>query len=282
MGKWLFFFEPKKIFAENLLVGFWKMQSKGKNTLRNWALHCGILLESKNSISKQAIDGRLNEKCLNMTQSILNQALNMKYLAIKSKLDSVLRGDKKYLFNRILLQDSTIQTLPSNLSEIFHSSHTRGKKVAMLRLQATFDLTNMAWLDFFVGTYKDNDQSQSQTIAEVAQKRDLILRDLGYFTLDSLELFLKEQFVITKWDNKSNLYFDIDDEEHEKGEKINLLKYLKGKKKVDIRVQVGSNKRLIMRLVANKLSKKKLKKELRKLKMIDILKPITLRNIINY
>jgi hypothetical protein len=266
---------PKKIFAENLLVGFWEMQRKSKNTLRNWAIECGMLLESKQAISKQAIDDRLNNHCLKMVQQLLNQSLNMKYVSIQNEVNKVLTGmrnEVSWLFNRILLQDSTIQSLPPNLSDIFHSSHTGSEKAAMLRLQATFDITQMCWVAFFIGTYKDNDQSQSQAIVKVAQKRDLILRDLGYFTLDSLELLLKEQYVITKWDNQSNLYFDEDfidsssDKAYKKGDKIKLLEYLKGKQNVDIQVQVGSKKRLKMRLVANKLPKKKAQKRIEEAK----------------
>ena len=180
------------------------MQRKNKNTLRNWALECGMLLESKQAVSKQAIDDRLNNRCLKMVQQLLNQSLNMKYVSIQSEVNKVLTGmrnEVNWLFNRILLQDSTIQSVPPHLSDIFHSSHTNGKKAAMLRLQATFDITNMCWVTFFIGTYRDNDQSQSEAIATVAQRRDLILRDLGYFTLDSLELLLKEQYVITKYAN---------------------------------------------------------------------------------
>lgn len=54
-------------------------------------------------------------------------------------------------------------------------------------------------------------------------------------------------------DNKTNLYYDQTCSEYQKGEKIDLLKLFKGKTKVDIDVQVGSKKRLSMRLVAKKL-----------------------------
>lgn len=258
-------FTPKKIYAKNLLIGFWEMQRKGKNSLRNWAVECGILLNSKTSISKQAIDGRLNSNCLKMMELILSEALSMKYKFINNKLNSTELNDAKYLFNRILLQDSTMQSLPSNLCEDFPASHTGGKKSAMLRLQATFDLTNMCWVAFFIGAFTDNDQSQSKAIAKVTEKKDLILRDLGYFTLESLELLMTEQYVITKWDNKSNLYYDCDDKKLT-GTKIDLLNLFKNEREIDILVEVGSKKRLKMRLVAKKLPKPQAKKRIEEAK----------------
>ena len=245
---------PKKITASNLMIGFWEMQGKGKNSLRNWAIESGMLLDEAISISKQAIDIRLNDNCLKMSKLVLSSALNLKYFEAKEKLENSKELEEVYsLFNRILLQDSTVQSLPPKLCEEFPASHTKGKQAAMLRLQAIFDLTNMVWLYFFIGSFRDNDQSQSKLIEKVVQKNDLLLRDLGYFTLNSLQLFIKNQYVITKWDNKTNLYYDQTCSEYQKGEKIDLLKLFKGKTKVDIDVQVGSKKRLSMRLVAKKL-----------------------------
>ncbi|MFK7949606.1 MAG: IS4 family transposase [Saprospiraceae bacterium] len=255
---------PKKIYAKNLLIGFWEMQRKGKNSLRNWAVECGMLLNNK-SISKQAVDGRLTDNCLKMMELILSEALTLKYKFINKKLNSTELNDMKYLFNRILLQDSTIQSLPADLCKEFPPSHTSGKKAAMLRLQATFDLTNMCWVAFFIGAFTNNDQSQSKAIAKVAEKKDLILRDLGYFTLESLELLMTEQYVITKWDNKSNLYYNCDDKKL-KNTRIDLLKLFKNEREIDILVQVGSKKRLNMRLIAKKLPKPQAKKRIEEAK----------------
>jgi hypothetical protein len=247
---------PKKITAENLVLGFWEMQKKGKHTLRNWAVECGVLLNKDTSISKQAIDERLNSNCLGMVEILFKKALNFKYKKAKEELNtSESLQNINHLFNRILLQDSTIQSLPANLCLDFPASHTSGKKAAMLRLQSIFDLTNMTWLSFFIGSFRNNDQSQTMLINEVVKKNDLLLRDLGYFTLDSLDFFTKNQYVITKWDNQSYLYYDSNVFNHKQGEKIDLLKLFKGRTEIDIPVQIGSKKRVKMRLVAKKLPK---------------------------
>lgn len=84
------------------MLGFWEMQRKGKNSLRNWAIECGILLND--SISKQGIDNRLNDNCLTMMELIFKRALNLKYTKVKKELKG--RADLQevsVLFNRILL-----------------------------------------------------------------------------------------------------------------------------------------------------------------------------------
>ena len=100
------------------------MQRKGKNTLRNWAIESGVLLDTGQSISKQAIDGRLNDKYLIMMELIFKRVLNLKYSETKKKLECTDElKDVHTLFNRILLQDSTIQSLPPNLCDDFPASH---------------------------------------------------------------------------------------------------------------------------------------------------------------
>ena len=66
--------KPKKITASNLIGSFWEMQQLGKNSLRNWALQMGLNINE--TITKQAVDERLNENTLIMTKAILRKALN--------------------------------------------------------------------------------------------------------------------------------------------------------------------------------------------------------------
>lgn len=97
------------------------------------------------------------------------------------------------LFNRIFIRDSTTQKLPSHLHKIFPGSHSKSNPTAMLRIQALFNFTEEKWEDFQIGAYTDNDQSAADSIADMLQKKDLILQDLGYFTLDWLEQVVEEQ-----------------------------------------------------------------------------------------
>lgn len=244
--------DPKKITATGLVFGFWNLQDglsdtkEAANTLATWCLHTGMVEEGI-AISKQALDNRLNERTVELAKLLLQAALNLK---VKTHFREQKLGELKGIytkFNNILIQDSTMQKLPAHLSEQFPSSHSHGKEAATLRLQAIYNFTEEHWVQFELGGFTDNDQSKAMMITKIAQKRDLILRDLGYFTLESLAYLIKNQFVITSWDKKTNMY------DPETDKKINLLSLFKGKKTVDQIVLVGSKAKLSMRLVALKL-----------------------------
>jgi len=239
--------DPKKITVTSLVLGFWKMQDATEHSLAKWALHSGI--EIGDTITKEGINNRLSESAVEMVKMILKYALSLKLDDFFAQEKADKSNQKLYAkFNRILIQDSTMQKLPPGLSEIFKSSHSK-KEAATLRLQATYDFTNEKWVDFELGGYTDNDQSKAMSITKVAQKDDLILRDLGYFTLESLAHLTEHQYVITKWSKTTNLYAP------QSGTQINLLDLFKGKRTLDRAVHVGSKARLPLRLVAKKLPK---------------------------
>lgn len=238
---------PKKITASGLILGFWKMQQLGKNTLRNWAVQIG--LHSRKILTKQSLNERLTAGAVKLTKQVLELALNRKKDQLSLQARRAELGDVLSQFNRILIQDSTIQSLPGNLKEDFPGNYSHGERPAVFRLQALFNFTEEKWEDFSVDTYSVNDQSQAEWPMPKLQHGDLLLRDLGYFTLPAIERLIENQYVITKWHVQTHLF-------HPSGEKINLLTFLQGKKEVDIPILLGSKKRLPLRLVARKLPKK--------------------------
>ena len=239
--------EPKKITVSSLVKGFFQMQDRKENSLESWSFHIG--LENQTTVSKQALDNRLSPVAVQMVKTIFEFALNLK---LSKEIEQEKTEQNKRLFskfNHILIQDSTMQKLPSRLADIFKSSHSHGKKAATLRLQAIYNFTLEQWVDFDLGGFTDNDQSKAEMIAKVAQPNDLILRDLGYFTLDSLEELIAKQFVITAWDKQSHMY------DPQSNQRIDLLELFKGKTQIDQAVLLGKKKQLPMRLVAKKLPK---------------------------
>lgn len=170
----------------------------------------------------------------------------------KASLSSALKP-----FNRVLLRDSTTQQLPSELYEYFKGMHCNGKPLCFTRIQALFNFTEEKWECFSVNAYSENDQKAAGEIAEELQPGDLILQDLGYFTLKWLEQVTEEQFIITKWDNKTSL-MDIN------GKELCLLELFKGRSQVDMPVLVGKKKKLLMRMVVKKLPLKQAKARIEK------------------
>jgi len=248
---------PKKITATALMYSFWQIQRLGKNTLGDWATKLGEHLNI--TVTEQSVNERFTQRAVDMAKLTLHKALNLNINKAKLAQDKTSLENIIKLFNRILLRDSTNQKLPAHLHEDFPGSYSHGDPTALMRIQALFDFTNEQWLDFQIGSNKDNDQGAADCIADFLQPNDLILQDLGYFTLDWLEQVIENQFIITKWKPNCHL-LDL------KENKIDLLALLKGKKQVDMQVLVGSKKRIPMRLVARKLPRAKADKRIKEAK----------------
>ncbi len=248
---------PKKITAGALFRSYWSMKQLGKNALRNWSSHLGF--EALTTVTKQSLNERLGEGSTEMAKlalrSVLDHSTKKGAIAVQKKRAGPLTAP----FNRVLIRDSTTQLLPGHLNKLFPGNYSHGEQKAVARVQSLFNFTEEKWEDFRVSAYTDNDQKAAGCIATLLQPRDLLLQDLGYFTLDWIGQVTENQYLITKWDNRTALYTA-------QGERIELSKLAKGKKQVDIPVKVGSKKRLPMRLVIRRLPKAQASKRVREAK----------------
>lgn len=248
---------PQKLTISSIVEGFWMMQKHGVNTLRNWAVFSGLQIST--TVTKQAIDNRLNESLLKVLEQTLLHSLSLKldtkWLSKKKQELNGLLGH----FNRIILQDSTVQQVPTQLYEIVSGNKTSSGNRALMRIQAVFNFTDERWENFSIDTYSQNDKSQSTFGLDNFQKRDLILRDLGYFVIDTVAQITKEQYVISPY-NPGVILYDLQENQ------IDLLALLKKKKALDIDVLVTRKSKLPMRLVARKLTKQCKQKKIKSAK----------------
>jgi hypothetical protein len=167
-----------------LFCGFWKMQEHGKNSLDNWAFNSG--LNTGTTVSRQSLNERLNEKAVALGQSVLMKALNLKEQPKSRKISEKLIQKLAY-FARVLIRDSTVQQVSNNLTTAFPGSFSHGKATALTRIQALYNFTDLKWEDFQIGAFTDNDQGAADCIIDFLKPKDLLLQDLGYFTLDWIE-----------------------------------------------------------------------------------------------
>lgn len=247
--------DPKGITATNLTYGLWKMQQEGKNSLRNWALQIGM--RSGKVVTKQAVDERLTSKAVALAKAILKKALTQSQSDDSKnfkKSNKKLKADKKELkeilkiFNNVYLHDSTTQKVPQKLVENFPGNRSHGKRKAVMRIQAVYNFTQEKWMDLTVGAYAENDQGNAGELIGKLKKNDLLIRDLGYFVLDAIEQLIENQYLITRWDNRTSI-FDRNEKQ------LDLLTFLKQSDKIDCPVLIGSEKKIPMRMVAHKLPK---------------------------
>jgi len=152
-------------------------------------------------------------------------------------------------FARVLIQDSTSNLLPKSLEKEYPGSKNQCGSSAILKIQAIYGMVSNQFVEFALSPFTRNDQAAALDILEFVEKGDLVLRDLGYFTLESMRRIGQEQaYFLSRYKNGIHLY-SLDD-----GEKIDLRALLRRSGKVDMNVLAGTDARLPLRLIAIPLS----------------------------
>ncbi len=224
----------KKISAYNFVVGFLISCCNGNSTFSEWALQISLL--SGQGVSKQGVFDRLHTYTVAFAQQLLEQVLLQQ--STKGFTPGLFKG-----FGRVLLQDSTTLRLPQVLSAMFPGNHSHGEQKAVARVQSTFDIKAMGFINFSLGAFAQNDQSASADIIPLVKKGDLVIRDLGYFSLAVFEKLIKAQVHFL-----SRLRYGITITGRQ-GKPILVKDLLKQKHGVDRWVYIGSKKKVWVRLV---------------------------------
>ncbi|MCD4654625.1 transposase [bacterium] len=137
----------------------------------------------------------------------------------KHKFDTVEEIKALNKYKRILVQDSTIIRLPIRLFEIFSGVRNGTTAVCNARIQGVYDLVSRQFVRFSIDPHSKNDQSSALDID--VQPGDLVLRDRGYFLIDSIGKFKKiGADTILRYKSGTKI-FDV-----ETGKEIDLVQYL--------------------------------------------------------
>lgn len=235
--------KQKKLSAQVLLLTFLLMALNGSNSFRSWAEEVGVQTSKK--VSAQAIWKRVNSFFVRFLRLVLNEIFLQH---IKANQPNMIVSGKLKKYKRILIQDSTIIHLPDWLAKCYPGNYSLGEIKALIKIQIVYELRTNKIEYFEITPYAKNDQSMSREILTIAKKDDLVLRDLGYFVLDSFKgLNENEASFISRLKPAVKIYDQVS------GKEINLAKILKRDGRIDRWVLVGKEKQVRMRLVAQKL-----------------------------
>jgi hypothetical protein len=226
---------PRKIAIVDLVLGCCALASESFLSLERIASVIGLAAHC--TYAKQSFHQRLAQG----VQPFLAQLA----LALFSKMSDPLRRTGYFApFGRVMVHDSTIQSLPRSLAPFFPGScDQKSKTRAALRIQWVCDLLAGSLLQLTVCGYRRNDQAAAGDILSIVKKGDLILRDLGYFSLQVLaQLIAQGAFFLTRLRNGVIL------RDPESGREIDLLLHLRREGRFDGPVLVG-RERILMRLV---------------------------------
>jgi len=144
----------------------------------------GMRLLGHAAYSKQALAKRLRHNAESFFSAILLELL------VVQTSPPTLRGYFQS-FHRVLIQDSTTVSLPDRYAVAFPASGNQSlRRLAQLKIQFILDLAGNRLCQFSLSGFTRNDQAAAADILAILRPNDLVLRDLGYFSLSVLERIL--------------------------------------------------------------------------------------------
>lgn len=208
----------------------------------------------KVKIKPQSLKNKINQKNASDFIKEVMGVIIKHYVGNTLKRIFKTRTFKISLFNQILIQDSTVFSLPDSMSRIFPGCGGNSSAAAV-KIDFIIDLNAKFILRVKCKAGKTNDGKMGKDINDVLDENDLVLRDLGYYNLSEFSNFIRKNiYFISRLSINTHIYLNKDDEEP-----IDINKYLINiginKKKIDIDVFVGKKERIPLRLIGIKVPK---------------------------
>jgi len=162
-------------------------------------------------VSNQALDQRLNERCVKFLKKIFEKLLHQTITnntCIPSMWDEY--------FKRIRILDSTAFQVPESYKDVYPGSGGC-PQASGVKMQIEYELKSGNLLNMQVGAGSESDNTFGSKIRDTIKSGDLILRDLGYFNFeDFLDIERKESFYISRLKPNIAVYIDSNDIEYYK------------------------------------------------------------------
>jgi hypothetical protein len=200
-------------------------------------------------IKPQALQKKINlPKTAMFIKEVMSKMLAYK---IDKSLKKLLGKRKITSLFRILLQDSTVISLPESLKRIFRGCGGTASEAAV-KCDFILDQSNhlVIRVKFVAGRIPD--VKMSADIIDYLEEGDLVIRDLGYFNLSQLLRIVSNAKFISRLSKSTNVYLNKKDKEP-----LDLIKHLKTleveKRNVDIDIYVGKSERMHLRLIGVKV-----------------------------
>lgn len=248
--------KPRKITATDLMLAFFKMMISGNFSYRIWASHIAASIDD--TVSFQAIS-----KKLDIEKSDFFEEVFYKILSSKINQDLGIQTNELFdSFNRVLLEDSTCFKLHDELAKHFPGPTLPHGRKATGRVQLRLHLKHNTIESVHITDYCKNDKTYANNVVDILQSGDLVIRDLGYWRIDTLrQIDANDGYFLTRIPTSTNLYKPSD------GKQLDLVKYLKqqarkGIRQIDLNLEIGRKEKLPIRFVANKLTDAQAKKRM--------------------
>ena len=227
----------RKLSVRGFVLSCMLLALKKGASVREQAVLAGMC--SGTTISKQGLHKRLGAKIAPFLQACVAAAVG-------HRLASQRVGPASASFARVLVQDSTCLTLSPALARHFPgAANQTGKAHAAVRLQCLYELFAERFVWFSISAFTRNDQAAAGDVLALLRPGDLLMRDLGFFTLASLQLIAKAGAFFL-----SRLRYAVSLFDPASGEPLELRRLLRPGVALDRPVRLGRGVELSARLIA--------------------------------
>lgn len=242
-----------KLFLDSLLFNASSDINKSLNSLS---------IEIKQSynvdVSKQGLHVRFKESTTLYLKSILGQ-LSFQHT---QSIDEGWLGS----FNNVRIKDSTKFVLPEEYADMMEGFGGVSSKSATC-IQYEYDLKKGTILDLSITSAKRPDSKDARDTKDNIQAKDLVIRDLGYYSIDVMKHFIdKRAFIISKL-NTHTLIYNMKDNQYVQIEFDKLYQWFSKHniKQIEKQVYVGAESKLPLRIIISLVPEEVFAKRMQKI-----------------
>ena len=224
---------------------------------------CMVYDKYRLKISKQAIDDRFNNHSVIFVKEILRKAL-------EKQLSKVFAPFFLPEFNRIRIKDATRFNVSDRLSNNYPGSGgSKGASNATVCIQFEYDARSGKILSLDITSGRRNDHTDAKETVTRVDLGDLVIRDLGYYSLPTLTSFDKSgAFFISRFGSKTNAY-EIQTQEEISFKKL-YATMIKGQiSRMEKTIYAGKTERMLLRMIIEIVPIEVYQKRIRKIEEVN-------------
>lgn len=208
------------------------------------------------NVSKQAIDERFTQEAYQFVLLVLN------YVASK-RMGSQLAPSFLSAFNRVRIKDSTKFKLPDSLQDQYKGHGGFKKLRSAISIQFEYDLKTNMIIGFSLTSETRNDFEEAKEETQVILEGDLLIRDLGYWSINKFKQIKSSKAYFISRLNMTIEVFDL------QGKILDFNKIYRKMKKynlphLELLVRLGKKDQMLVRLcislVPDEIYQKRIKK----------------------
>jgi hypothetical protein len=211
---------------------------------------CDLLvnLYPQAQMTPQALHQRINPYAVTYLQEVFQLALHQQLEPVCARLPVGALAP----FGRVLLEDSTQCRLHEKLAEAFKGSGGSASTSAV-KIDLIYDVIHHVILEMHLSHGTAADQGRALAIVPHLRASDLVLRDLGYLSLESLrQIEAREAWYLSRLSKGLDVYLDADAQTPALALVKHLQKHYPNDAVVDLPVYLG-HERVPCRLLAYRL-----------------------------